>query len=288
LIKPFRYFKPRSLQEALAVLEEDGARALAGGSDLLVEMRDGKSSPHIVVDLKALPGLDRFQVSKVDGIVIGARVTLTELVESDALQSACPLLRDACQAVGTLQVRNRATLVGNLCTASPAADTAPALLVTEARIVIASRSGERVLPLQEFILGPKRNALKRGEVVIQVEIPHMSPDRAVFLKKTRVQGHDLATVNMAGRVDMESGVLQVAIGACSPVPVRLERTGALLMDANQREAFLSGFSDIAQASIQPITDLRGSAEYRRAIVAVFLKRMMDTLFPEDREIRHAS
>jgi CO/xanthine dehydrogenase FAD-binding subunit len=279
-MKSFLYSKPRSLEEALEAMEKEGARALAGGSDLFVEMREGKAQPKCIVDVKAIPELDCFSLGE-DEVMIGGRMTLSQIVESALLQQRCPILVDAARTVATPQVRNRATLVGNLCTASPAADMAPPLFVLGAVVVVASKEGEQRIPIQRFFMGPKKNCLQSGQLVLRVEIPLPSPGRVVFLKKARVQGHDLATINLAGWVNSRDGLLRVCIGACAPTPVLLAGSDELFRGANSREKLVDGLAALAQGQIAPIDDLRASAAYRRGLVDVFLRRMSQVLFPEE-------
>jgi len=279
-MKPFQYRKPLSLAEALEALEEENTRILAGGSDLLVEMREGKSHPERIVDVKAIPELACFSIGE-DGIIIGGRVTLRQIAESALLQKRCPLLVDAARTVATPQVRNRATLVGNLCTASPAADMAPPLFVLGGVVVVASKEGEQNIPIQSFFTGPKKNCLQPGQLVLRLEIPLLSPGRGVFLKKARVRGHDLATINLAGWVNPRDGAMRVCIGACGPTPVLLAGGDELFRGASGREKLIDGLATLAQAQIAPIDDLRASAAYRRGLVAVFLRRMTRVLFPEE-------
>lgn len=286
-MKPFLYSKPRSLEEALEAMEEVNARALAGGSDLLVEMREGKIQPKRIVDVKALPELACFSVSE-DGVTIGGRVTLSQLVESKELERTCPLLVDAALTIATPQVRNRATLVGNLCTASPAADLAPPLFVLDATVVVVSRNGEKRFPIQQFFKGPKKNCLQPGQLVLRVEIPSHSTGRGVFMKKSRVRGHDLATINVAGWVNPQDGILRICIGACGPTPISLVGSDELYRGAASREKLIDGLVLLAQEQIAPIDDLRASAMYRRGLVDVFLKRMTRVLLPEEGDLIGAS
>ncbi|MCX5971655.1 MAG: xanthine dehydrogenase family protein subunit M [Coprothermobacterota bacterium] len=287
MIRPFKYSKPRFLREALEALEKENTRALAGGSDLLVEMREGKSQPEHIVDVKAIPELSCFSIGK-DGITIGGQLSLNELADSKELGQTCPILGDAVRTVATPQVRNRATLVGNLCTASPAADMAPPLFVLNAAVVVASKAGEQRIPIQRFFQGPKKNCLTPGQLVLRVEIPPCSSGRGVFMKKSRVQGHDLATINVAGWANPQDGSLRICIGACGPTPVLLTGSDELYQRAVSRDELLDGLAMLAQDQIAPIDDLRASAAYRRHLVTVFLGRMVRILFPEEGGTSRAS
>jgi len=204
MIKPFFYLKPRTLEEALDALQADGARALAGGTDLLVEMRNGERRPETLVDIKGLKDLEELTFDPQKGATIGAGVSLNVLIDNAQVRKHLPVLSEAAFSIATYQLRNRATLVGNICNASPAADMAPALYILGGEVVIANAEGQRRLPIHEFLTGVKQTALKQGELVLRVEIPRLAKGKMAFLKKQRIKGHDLALVNMAGLADRQT------------------------------------------------------------------------------------
>ncbi len=274
MIKPVAYFKPGSMEEALEALRTENAHPLAGGTDLLVNMRNGVEHPDLLVDIKGLDDLDVFSADRKNGITIGAKVNLNFLIDDSNLRNICPILSESALTVATYQLRNRATLVGNICNASPAADMAPALYVMDAMVVVATESGEKRVPIKDFIRGVKKTSLSKGELVIRVEIPEVPNGKMGFLKKQRYRGHDLAIVNVAGIADPDKKSLKICIGACAVTPILLEGTDELYRESNDVEELADRVAELALQSISPIDDVRSSAEYRRDMAAVYVKRLV--------------
>ncbi len=274
MIRSCAYVKPRGLDEAFAAQRQEGARLLAGGTDLLVDMRKGLESAGLLVDTKGLEELDVLTIHSGRDATIGGRITLDALIEDARIREIFPVITDAAQTVATYQLRNRATLVGNICNASPAADMAPPLYVLAAEVLIAGPGGRRTLPIREFITGVKKTALEKTELVIGVKIPNPGSARTAFMKKQRIRGHDLASVNVAGLADKAAGILRICVGACAPTPVLLEGTDELYRKAGGVEALADQVAALALKSIAPIDDVRSSAEYRRDMVQVFVKRIV--------------
>lgn len=276
MIRPFEYFRPAAADEVGRLLAGRGtARVLAGGTDLLVDMRGGARRPDRVVDIKGIGALAALVPPRgKEGWRIGACVVLNDLVEEKRLP-AC--VREAAEAIATHQVRNRATAVGNICNASPAADMAPPLLVCGAAVTIRGPEGkERVVPLGAFFTGPKKSVLGRGEWVTGISLPALPAGmKTAFLKRQRVRGHDLAVVNVAAACAPKAGTLRVAVGACAPTPLLFDlgdlvgkrRGGAPKTAALAAEAW----KRIGKA-IAPISDNRGGAAYRREMVKLLVER----------------
>jgi carbon-monoxide dehydrogenase medium subunit len=270
----FDYVRPRSTEDACRHLAEaKSARVLAGGTDLLVEIRNGLRSPALLVDVKQideLAGLDT------DGPewVIGAAVPLNVLAERRAIRDALPALADAVASIGTYQLRNRATLAGNLCNASPAADSAPVLLAVGASVSVVGPTGRRTIPVAELFTGVKRTCLEPDEIVTDIRIPAPTKEvRSAFLKQQRIRGHDLAVVNVAGTYDPATKCLQIAVGSCAPTPVLLEPIAATSAAATIADRVVS----LAKAATSPISDVRASADYRRAVLPVLVRRLVARL-----------
>ncbi len=274
MIKPVAYFKPGSMEEALEALQTENASPLAGGTDLLVNMRNGVEQPELLVDIKNLKELDVFSADKDNGVAIGARVNLNFLIDDSKLRSICPILSESALTVATYQLRNRATLVGNICNASPAADMAPALYIMDAVVVVAGENGEKKVPIRDFIRGVKKTSLEKGELVVRIEIPEIPKGKMGFLKKQRYRGHDLAIVNVAGIADPDKKSLKICIGACAVTPVLLEGTDELYRESSNVEKLADRVAELALKSISPIDDVRSSAEYRRDMAAVYVKRLV--------------
>ena len=274
MIKQFAYFKPGTLNKALGALQTEGSIPLAGGTDLLVELRGGVKRADLVVDLKGLPILAEFSTNPDNSISIGAGIDLNFLVNHGKIRKFCPLLSEAAYSIATYQLRNRATLGGNICNASPAADMAPPLYVLDAVVVAAGPDGERRIPISEFFAGVKRTSLKRSEIVIRVEIPPVPKAKMAFFKKQRIKGHDLAAVNMAGLAHSGSGTLRISIGACGVTPILLKGTDELYRENRDVEKLAEKVAALAVNSIKPIDDLRATAEYRWDMAAVLAKRLI--------------
>jgi len=266
MLPPFTYMRPETPDEVTRHLDEsDGARILAGGTDLLVGMRSGESAPDRLIDIKRIPELRTLALD--DGrLRIGAAVRVNELLESRDIIDRYPVLAEAGRRMASHQIRNRATVVGNLCNASPAADMAAALLALDAEVRILGPGGERRLPLEAFFTGCKTCALERGEWVTSVDAQALPPGtRSGFLKHGRVKGPDLSTVNCAAAFHPD-GSLTLVLGAVAPTPVKIRTP-----DGRRRDAVLSRICD----SVRPIDDVRGSAEYRKDVACVLARRLLD-------------
>ena len=275
---PFTYARPATLADALALLDKHGAEAclLAGGTDLVVELRNRAVQPKIVIDLKRVAEL-RPSISEVGDRLRVSAIAVVAEVEADArVRTHFPALVEAASTVGSIQIRNRATLAGNICHASPAADTAPALLVYGGEVNLASVRRTRRLPLAEFFLGPGKTALERGELVTSIDLPLIEErNGAAFARLTRRRGVDLATVNLCCRVDA-GGRTQFAYGAVGPRPFLVVDESGVLADPKTGDAARDEILLRLLAQASPISDVRGSREYRRAMLLVMSRRALRT------------
>jgi len=270
-MQTFTYARPATLAEAVAVLEAlgPGARALAGGTDLIIRLRDGTLAPSVVVDLKRIAEL-RPGIHDRDGwCSIGATTVMTDIAADPRVARDFRALAEAAAVVGSVQIRNRATLGGNVCNASPAADTAPALLVYGAEVVTAGPGGSRRIPIADFFVRSGETTLVRGELVTAIELP--LPARrigAVHLRRTRRRGHDLASVTLCCGVD-EAGLTRLAFGSVGPRPIlAVDATGVLADAAAPAEAKAEILERMyAEASPSP-RSMRASPEYRLAMLRV--------------------
>jgi carbon-monoxide dehydrogenase medium subunit len=266
------------LQEVFLLLAENGpnVRSLAGGTDFMVRFRNRHWIPGVVVDLKDAKDLP-VAIGEVDGCVrIGARAVMTEVIKHPLIRRHFPALADAANVVGSVQIRNRATLAGNVCNASPAADTVPPLLAYGAIVNIGSSLIRRRVPLSEFFVGPGRTILEEGEVVLSIDLPiPVEPTGSAFGRIARRWGVDLATVNLSCCVT-GSGETRFAYGAVGPTPIlAIDATGLLASphaSDRDKETILSEF--ISRTS--PRTDVRGSREYRLAMLGVMSRRCLCT------------
>lgn len=272
-MRKFEYLKPDSIKETISILSQYGKKAqiLNGGTDLIVEMRDKIIQPEYVIDIKAIPQLNKITYNELNGLDIGATVTLNEVSDSKIVQEHYPILAEACKTVGSYQVRNRATLVGNICNASPAADTTPPLLVLEAKVNIVGPDGEKTILLNQFFVGVKKNILKKGEIVTSVTVPPIKDEwTGVYLKQGRRKDVDLATVGVA--VVCIRDEIRIALGAVAPTPVRAFKTEELLRGKTIDESILEKAGKSALTEVSPISDVRSSKEYREEIIKVLVRR----------------
>lgn len=270
-MRAFAYERPTSLADALALLAADdgSARPLAGGTDLIIRLRDGTLRPRTVVDVKGIAELSR-DIHVGDGwLRIGARTTMTDLIRDERIRRDYTALAEAAAYVGSVQIRNRATLAGNICNASPAADTAPALLVYGARVVAVGQGGPRTFPLDEFFVKSGVTTLLPGELVEAVEMPLPSGRRgSVHARRSRRRGHDLASVTLAVAIGQD-GVTRLSYGSVGPRPVVLEDETGVLADPSsaddaRRDRLEALFVDAAPSP----TSMRASPEYRLAMLRV--------------------
>jgi carbon-monoxide dehydrogenase medium subunit len=274
-MQTFAYERPATLAEAVALLEAHGpeARALAGGTDLIIRLRDGSLAPAVVVDLKRIAEL-RPGIREVDGrIVIGATTVMTDIAADPRIRRHFEALAEAAAVVGSVQIRNRATLGGNICNASPAADTAPALLVHGAIVVVAGPAGARRIPIDGLMVRSGVTTLGRGELVTAIELP--VPDRrmaSVHLRRTRRRGHDLASVTLCCGID-ETGVTRLAYGSVGPRPIlAVDTTGVLADPAGAPDAKAKLLERMFADASPSARSMRASPPYRLAMLSVLGRR----------------
>ena len=269
----FEYAKPASLKEALSLLARPvpgGAVPLAGGTDLVAWLRDGAVSPGRLVDLKGLDELAGIRL-KAGKLWIGSNTTFAEIIESPLVRRHAPLLAESSGMVASVGVRNRATVGGNICSAVPCCDSGPTLLVYEAKIHVATSRGTKTIPATKWFLGPRRTALAKGSLVLGLSLP-LAKHAGAFAKLKRYRGEDLAQASVGVRVDAK-GVWRVAYGSVAPTPIRGPKVERLLRgEKKPSAALLKKAMALAEAEVAPITDIRGSKEYRRLMVGVMLKR----------------
>lgn len=274
LMPSFEYRAPRVVPEAVALCSETpGAGYLAGGTDLLAQARFGEARPPLVIDIKRIEALREMQETPEGGVRIGAAVTVAAVARHPRVREAFGALRDCCNALGSYPLRHRATVVGNLCNASPCADTAAALLALEAVLEVTGPQGTREIPLGTFFRGPRETALGQAELVTAVRIPaSVAGTRAVYGRIARRRGVDISTVAVlvadTGRQD--AGRHRVSLLSVAPTPLRVPRAEAILDEQGAGGAARA--AEAAQQACAPITDARGTAEYRRAMVGALVER----------------
>jgi len=281
-LRSFAYASLGTMEELLSLLNEHGpaAKLLAGGTDLMVRLRSGHILPRIVIDLKRVKAL-RPDIVETGSrgrpcLRVGARTVMTDLIQDERVRRHFPALVEAAGVVGSVQIRNRATLAGNICNASPAADTAPALLVYDAVANITGLNGARCVPLRAFVTGPGRTVLERAEVIESIDLPlPTGPRGAAFGRITRRRGVDLATINLCCLVKPD-GETRFAYGAVGPRPFLVQDDSGVLANPNTPPAARDSRLKELIAQATPISDLRGTREYRVAMLLVMSRRTLAT------------
>ena len=278
-MRAFSYERPSHLEDAVALLAEHGAEArpLSGGTDLIIRLRDGSIRPQVVVDIKGIRELDG-EIREGDGhLRIGALTVMTDIAADDRIRRDYQALAEAAAVVGAVQIRNRATLAGNICNASPAADTAPALLVYGATVIATGPAGTRRIAMDEFFVRSGVTTLARGEVATAIELPLPSGRRgAVHVRRTRRRGHDLASVTLTCMV-RDDGVTQLAYGSLGPRAVLVADETGVLADPTAPDAAKAERLETLFAGASPSArSMRASPEYRLAMLRVLGLRAVST------------
>jgi CO/xanthine dehydrogenase FAD-binding subunit len=271
----FDYYKPSTLLEALSLYDKYGEKAklLLGGTDLAVLINDGIIDPEVVIDLKGIDEIKKLEFSS-DSVYIGANVTFNDLIASEQFKELLPVVWESSRTIASFGVRNRATLVGNICSAVPSADSAPALLVSNAVVVIKSLSQEKKVPVDKFFIGPRKTVLQKGEIVVGIKFPvEKEQFGSSYLKLGRYKGEDLAQVGIATFVN-NNKVYRIAFGAVAPVPLRAYEAEDFLKGKGLDDSLIADVIPIALKAISPITDVRASKEYRLHVSGVLLKRSL--------------
>jgi CO/xanthine dehydrogenase FAD-binding subunit len=267
------YLRPRTLIEAWDLAaSRPGARFIAGGTDLMVRMREGKVQAPALISLRHIRELVQIDVGP--PLVLGAGVSVSDLQANRDVARVLPVLVEATRTLGSVQIRNAATIGGNLCNASPCADLAPPLLVHEARVRLESAGGMRELPLEDFFVGPRASVLRPGEVLRAIVVEASPSGRAVFLKKGRVQ-MDIALGSVAVLLETRGLACvraRVAAGSLGPKPMRLREAEKTLEGATLDDRTIALARQAAERDVRPISDVRASADYRRHLAGALLER----------------
>jgi carbon-monoxide dehydrogenase medium subunit len=277
-LPPFRAHRPRTLEEALRLLKEmEDARPIAGGTDIIPAMREGALRAKNLIDLTLIEEL-RGIWERGNEILIGATTTLSQLEESKTIAERAPALRAAASSIGSVQIRKLGTIGGNLCNASPAADTAPPLLALNAAVEIASEDGTRTMPLSGLFAGPKMNTLKPHELLTSVRF-RIPPDGAgmSFQKLGRRRGHTISLVNASAYLELEGGTCleaRLALGSVAPTPIRVRGAEELMRGRRVTEELIEEAASTCYELVSPIDDLRASADYRREMARVLARRAL--------------
>ena len=277
-MRRFEYFEPASLPEACALLARYQGRAqpLAGGTDLLVELKEQLRRADCVVNIKKIPGIDRLSFDAHDGLRMGALVTAREIELASFTREHYASLVQAARDLGSIQVRNRATIVGNVCRASPSADTLPPLIADGAEVTIHGPAGHRTLALEAFFTGPGKTVLRHDELVTAIRVPPPAPRSGkIYIKHGRRKAMELATVGVA--VTASEKDIRIVLGAVAPTPIRARNAEALLRGQKLEPDLIERAAQAAMEESRPISNVRASAEYRREMVLVLTRRALEAL-----------
>lgn len=279
----FNYLEPATIEEAVSLLGKyDGkAKVVAGGTDLVVQIREKLIAPEYVVDIGYIPGLDRIDYDETQGLRIGALATIRAIEKSSKICQVYPAIAQSAGLLGSVAIRNVATIGGNLCNAAPSADTAPALIGLSAKGKIIGPDGEKIVSLEEFFTGPGCIVCEPGELLVEIRVPVPPPGtRGVYLKHGR-SAIDLATVGVAVIMTMEPGAVcrdvKIVLGAVAPTPMRARKAEEVLRGKKVDPALIEKSAQAAADEARPITDVRASAEYRKEMVKVYTRRAIAQL-----------
>lgn len=282
-MRDFEYEAPTSIAEAVRVLSQHNgsARPLAGGTDLIDQIRVGRHQPQIVVDVKKIPELNTLEMSTA-GLRLGAAVPCHRLSCDAGLCAAYSALVDSARIIGGIQIQSRASIGGNLCNSGPAADSIPALIALGARAVIAGPAGHREVPVEEFCTGPGKNILAPGEFLVELKFPprpdHSGSHYRRFIPRNEM---DIAVVSVGASVVLDATCEQIvsariALGAVGPTPLFAKEAGDLLAGQTAGPAVYEQAAAAAQAVTSPIDDMRGTREFRRHVAGVLVRRVLET------------
>lgn len=272
-MEKFEYYKPETLKEASELLVKiDNSYIFNGGTDIVVLLKNGLIKPNSLVDIKEIDGLDEITSDK-NGVVVGACANMNKIANDKYIISDYSLLSDSIHYAGSGQVRNLATMIGNICNASPLADTATPLLVYKAVVLVYSIDGEREIPIDEFFKGVRKIALEKGEIVTGVRIPKYDSIVGTFNKVSRRREVDLSTV--CSTVAKLDGEIRIAFGSVAPIPLRAKKAEEFLKGKELTDEIIVKASKIARDDVSPIDDIRASKKYRLDMVELSVLRGLE-------------
>jgi len=284
-VKEFQYVMPATLEEAVSLTAQYGMKSalLAGGTDLIVQMKRGLKSPSCIINLKRIRELKYICYSPEKGLSIGPLIAHNELSEHRAIVENYPLLAEAARTIGTFQIRERGTIGGNICNASPAADTIPPLICLGAKLRLQGSAEERTTGIEDFFEGPQKTRLKPDEVLTQIEIPILPPcTGGIYLKLGVRKALEVAIVGVATLLTLDDQKTcvgaRIALASVAPIPLPCHRAEAALVGEKIGDKVIDQAAKEVQEEAVPISDLRGTAEYRREMIYVLTKRALNEAF----------
>lgn len=281
-IRRFEFQAPSSLKDTLDILEKmrGDVKILVGGTDLILQMKQGQLRPSLVVDVKGIPQLNNLEWSERGGLHIGAAVPLSKLLTFAALSEKFNVLAQACSLIGSMQIKNRATIGGNICNAAPSADSVPPLLCLGAKAILASSNGTRTIPLQDFFTAPGKTIMGNNELLVEIDVPTPRTRSAgCYLRHTTREEMDIAVASVASFLTLSPqnnklNEVRIALGAVAPTPIRAHHAEAVMVDKPITQDIIEEAAEKAAEEADPISDIRGSVEYRRELVKVLTRRSL--------------
>ncbi|ROL59988.1 xanthine dehydrogenase family protein subunit M [Bacteroidetes/Chlorobi group bacterium ChocPot_Mid] len=282
-IPELKYFKPETLDEVYRLLKsKENSAVLAGGTDILVEMKQGIRSLNNIISLNKIISLKNIDTTT-DSVIIGSCATHNQIAESNIIKKYLPALANAVLTIGTHQIRNTATIGGNLCTCASCADSAPILIIYDALLEIGSDSGKRIVKATDFFVGHHINALQKGELLLNIIVPKPAEHFGAHFEKFGLrESASISVASVAAGILLENEIIKeanVVIGACAPIPMKSEQAISVLLNRNitdltKDSELLKEVGEAAAQEVLPIDDIRASAEYRRNIVNVLTQRVV--------------
>ncbi len=271
MLQEFSYLAPKDLKDLYALLKKNSGKALilAGGTDLMVELHNNWIAPEMLIDIKKIKELQGIKFDSKKGLYIGATTVCIDLINDKNVKKHYPLLADAASRIGSPQLRNRATIAGNLCTASPCADMGCSLLALGAQVELGSAKGVRTIPMKDFFTGPKKTKMHADEVLLRIFVPiEMAGAKFGMKKLKRIKGHDIALVSVA--MARTKNVMRVGVGSCGPTPV--------VTDALPADSKVEDVKKAVLKIVSPIDDVRASREYRLFMTENYIEKIYPSLF----------
>jgi carbon-monoxide dehydrogenase medium subunit len=279
----FEYFGCNTIEEAYSLLSryKDKARVICGGTDLRVKIQDKKTLPKYLIGLKGIPNLDYIEYDEAKGLRIGTSATLSAVRNSSLIRDKFGILAQAVSQMATPQIRNWATVGGNLCFAAPSADTAPSLIALGAKLVLANREGERIIPLEEFFTGPSETVLGDEELLLEIQVPKMPPQSGgVYIKYGLRKSMSLAIVGVATIIALDSAGqmcqdVRIVLGAVAPTPIRANKAESILRGKRIENKLIDEAAYAAEEEARPISDVRSSVGYRKEMVKILTRKAIN-------------
>lgn len=277
----FEYLAPKTVDEAIHLLSRHGreAKPIAGGTDIVLKMKRREEVPRYVIGLKNIPGLDTIEYNDAQGLRFGPLVTIHAMETSPVIRGKYPILSHAASTIGSAQIRNLGTVVGNLCNALPSADMIPSLIVLGARVTIAGKKTERDIPVEGFLTGPGQTVLAHDELVVKVQVPCPPPHSGgVYIKHAPREAMDLAIIGVATLITLDEGMCsqaKICLGNVGPTQIRAIKAEGILQGKPFSAELVRQASEMASEEARPRSSIRSSAEYRKEMVRTLTARALN-------------